>query len=141
MSGKRNKQPAPIVRKTPRGISPVAAFFAEQIMADPMGTEYDLVKRTRRSNPQNALYWSALNQVVKATGKWPTPEHLHDELKLICGYSRPAVDWKTGEVHTIVDSTAFNAMDADQFRAYFDAAMEKLAEHIGFDPLAFAVAA
>lgn len=141
MASKRDKAPAPIVRKTPRGLSPVAAFYAETIMADPVGTEYDLVKRSRRSNPQNALYWSALNQVVKATGKWASAEHLHDELKIACGFARKAYSLTTGEEIIIPDSTAFAAMNADQFKAYFDAAMEKLAEHLGFDPLAFAVAA
>lgn len=138
---KRDKPPAPIVRKTPRGLSPVSGFFADQILADPVGTEYDLVKRSKRSNPQNGLYWSALGEVVRATGLWPTAEHLHDDLKLICGYSRKAVNWDTGEVSTIPDSTAFNAMSADEFRVYFDTAMKKLAEHVGYDPLAFAVAA
>ena len=138
---KRDKAPAPIVRKTGRGLAPVAQFFAEQILADPLGTEYDLVKRTKRSNPQNALYWVTLSEVVAATGKWPTAEHLHDDLKMVCGFVRNSVDWSTGEVRHVPDSTAFNAMNADEFRVYFDVAMAKLAEHIGYDPLAYRVAA
>ena len=134
---KRDKRPAPIVRKEQRGLSPVAPFYAEQIIADPVGTEYDLVKRSKRSNPQNGLYWSTLSHVVKATGKWPTPEHLHHELKLVCGFKFTVVDWETGEASVAVDSTAFDAMSADEFRVYFDTAMEKLAEHLGFDPLAY----
>ena len=47
------------------------------------------------------------------------------------------VDWATGEVSTAVDSTAFDAMNQDEFKLYFQTAMEKLAEHIGYDPLAF----
>lgn len=138
---KRDKPPAPIVRKTARGLAPVAAFFADRILEDPMGTEYDLVKRSKRSNPQNALYWVVLGETVKATGKWATAEHLHDDLKLMCGFSRTTVDWDTGAVNRIPDSTAFDAMTADEFRAYFDAAMAKLAEHLDYDPLAFRVAA
>lgn len=134
---KRDKRPAPIVRKEARGLSPVGSFFAEMIMEDPVGTEYDLVKRTKRSNPQNALYWSVLAHVVKATGKWPTPEHLHHELKLICGFAIPVVNWETGQPGVAVDSTAFDKMTHDEFRVYFDTAMEKLAEHLRFDPLAY----
>lgn len=141
MASKRDKPPAPIVRKTPRGLSPVSGFFADQIYADADGTEYDLVKRSKRSNPQNGLYWSVLGEVVRATGAWPTAEHLHDDLKLVTGYSRKAVNWETGDTSTIPDSTAFNAMNADQFRVYFDTAMQKLSEHLGYDPLAYSVAA
>ena len=134
---RRDKAPPPIVRKTLRGLSAVSAFDAEQFVNDPVGTEYDLVKRTKRSNPQNSLYWSTLTRVVIATGKWPSAEHLHHELKLICGYRMTVVDWKTGEVSQAVDSTAFDQMSADEFRAYFDLAMQNLAEHVGFDPLGF----
>lgn len=134
---KRDKISPPIVRKTARGISGATAYDAERIMSDPEGTEYDLVKRTKRSNPQNGLYWQTLTQVVRATGKWPTAEHLHHELKLVCGYRMTIVDWDTGEVSQYVDSTAFDMMSADEFKVYFDLAMAKLAEHVGFDPLAF----
>lgn len=137
----RDKPPAPIVRKTPRGLSPVTGWDADLILADPPGTDYDLVKRSKRSNPQNSLYWVTLGNVCRATGKWPTAAHLHHELKLVCGFKMTVVDWETGEVSQAVDSTAFDAMSADEFRVYFDAAMEKLAEHIGFDPLAYGVAA
>lgn len=134
---KRDKRPAPIVRKEARGLSPVSGFFAEMVMEDPMGTEYDLIKRTKRSNPQNGLYWSILGHIVKATGKWPTPEHLHHELKLVCGFKMTVIDWETGKATDAVDSTAFDQMSADEFRVYFDHAMEKLSEHLGFDPVAY----
>ena len=134
---RKEKAPPPIVRKGPKGLHGVTSWDAEQIMADAPGTEYDLVKRTRRSLPQHRLYWQVLSQVVRATGKWPTAEHLHHELKLVCGYRMTIVDWATGEVSTAVDSTAFDAMNQDEFKTYFDTAMQKLAEHIGQDPLAF----
>jgi len=133
----KDKAPAPIVRKTARGLSPVDAFDADRIIADAPGTEYDLVKRVRRSFPQHKLYWAMLDRVVKATGKWPTAEHLHANLKLLCGFSYPLVNWDTGEVAVAVDSIAFDKMDQAQFQIYFDAAVEKLSEHLGFDPLEF----
>ncbi len=133
---KRDKRPAPIVRKEARGLSPVDAFFAEMIISDPIGTEYDLVKRTKRSNPQNSLYWVTLGHVVAATGKWPTAEKLHDALKRACGFVTVNYDMAGNEFIT-TDSTAFDAMNADEFKAYFDLAMERLADSLGFDPLAF----
>lgn len=132
---KRDKRPAPIVRKELRGLSPVDAFFAESIDADPIGTEYDLVKRTKRSNPQNSLYWVTLNHVVQATEIWPTPEHLHDALKRACGFLTVNYDLHGKEFIT-TDSTAFDAMSPDEFKFYFDRAMEKLSATVGFDPIA-----
>lgn len=133
---KRDKRPAPIVRKEARGLAPVAAFWAEQIISDPIGTEYDLVKRTKRSNPQNALYWLVLGHVVSATGKWPTAEKLHDALKRACGFVTVNYDMQGNEFVT-TDSTSFEAMNADEFRVYFDHAMMTLADALGFDPMAY----
>lgn len=133
---KRDKRPAPIVCKSSRGLSPVSGFFADMIMDDPMGTEYDLVKRSKRSNPQNGLYWSTLAHVVKATDKWPTPEHLHDALKRVCGFVTINHDM-LGNEYITTDGTAFDAMTADEFREYFDQAMERLADSLGFDPMAY----
>lgn len=138
---KRDRAPNPIVRKTPRGLSPVSSYDAELLLSAPVATEYDLVPRTKRSSPQNRLYWQTLAQVVRATGKWPTAAHLHHELKLVCGFKMSVVDWETGTVRQVVDSTAFDKMTNDEFNIYFEMAMAKLAEHLGFDPLAFAEAA
>lgn len=134
---RREKEPAPIVIKTQRGLSPVASFDAEVIYSDQIGQEYDLVKRSKRSNPQLRLYWSMLGRVVQATGKWPSSEHLSDEIKLTLGYVKQVVDLRTGEVTKSVDSIALNAMSSDQFRLYFDQSVELLSDHLGIDPLAF----
>ena len=137
MAVKKDKQPSPIVKKTPNGLKPVAAIFQEQIINDPMGTEYDLVKRTKRSLPQLGLYWKALHMAVTSSDKWATASHLHEELKLVCGYTRKVINMDTSEVHLLVDSVAFEAMDHDEFKVYMDKALEKLGRAIGYDPLAF----
>jgi len=134
---KREKPPAPMVEKAARGLIPVAAYDAELLWADPVGTEYDLVKRTRRSWPQLKLYWSMLNRVVKGAGKWPSAEHLHEAIKLTLGYVREVVNLRTGEVSLVADSAALDAMSPDEFRVFFDSATELLAARLGFDPLAF----
>lgn len=137
MTSKREKPPVPMVRKEAHGIRPIAAFDAEVLFSDPTGTEYDLVKRTRRSWPQLKLYWAMLGRVVKATNKWPDAEHLHESIKLTLGYVREVANLTTGEVTMVADSAALDAMDPEQFRAFFDAAQELLAKQLGFDPLAF----
>jgi len=95
------------------------------------------VKRSRRSLPQLRLYWTMLHRVVKATGKWPSAEHLHEAIKLTNGYIREVVNLRTGEVSVVADSAALDAMTADEFRVFFDAAVELLSRTLRFDPLAF----
>ena len=133
----KDKPPAPIVRITDRGITPVSSYDMEILFSMPSGSEFDLVLRTERSTRQHRTYWKALKTVVNATGRWPTSKHLHRELKLACGYVEKVVDWNTGEVISVPDSIAFNAMTQPDFNEYFKAAMEKLAESVGFDPLMF----
>lgn len=131
---KRDKAPSPIMVKAARGVSPVSAYDSEILITDPIGTEYDLVKRTKRSNPQLRRYWSGLNRAAKATGRWPDGEHLHEELKLALGYYRKVANLKTGEVHLIPDSIALDKMPHDQFQEFQHAAEELLIRTIGFDP-------
>lgn len=125
-----------IVSKTPRGISPVSAFDQELIMADAPGTQYRLTKLTKRSLPQQRTYWKALSLVVSNDDRWPTAEALHECLKRTLGFVTIVYDL-AGKPFVTADSTAFDAMDADQFRVFMDKAMSKLAEAIGWDPLSF----
>lgn len=134
---KRDKAPPPIIRRTMKGFALIGAWDAERIQDDAIGQEYDLVKRSKRSNPQLRLYWQALAGAVKATDAWPSAEHLHEDVKFTLGYTRKTINMKTGEVVLSVDSVGFDAMDADEFRVFFDKAMALLAEHCGFDPLDF----
>ncbi len=133
----KDKKPTPIVKLTQGGIRPLDAMDAQEISADPQGTTYDLVKRSKRSWKQLRTYWKALGLVVANDDRWPTSEHLHDDLKLSCGYVRKAVDLKTGEVKEIVDSVAIDAMKQTEFNEYMKIALAFLADDIGYDPLAF----
>ena len=138
MTAKRDKAPAPIVRKDSNGrLTAVAAYDAEMLGDDPIGAEYDLVRRNKRTLPLLRTYWMALHRVVKATDRWPTAEHLHDELKLICGFRRQVVDMETGEIAVVVDSIAFEAMDQAEFKNFFDRATDKLSDAVGYDVVAF----
>ena len=125
-----------IVRKTPKGIVPVSGFDQELLMADAPGTEYKLVKLTKRSLPQQRTYWKALSLVAANDDRWASAEALHDALKRACGIVTVVHDLK-GNPFITTDSTAFDAMDADAFKAFMDKAMAQLAEAIGWDPLSF----
>lgn len=140
MAKQSKEKPRPILRKTERGLVPVSGFDAELLAAIPVGTELDLVERSRRSLPRHRLYWQALTHVVRATEKWPTPEHLHAAIKVELGYVSIWHDLR-GRPFIVADSTAFDNMTEPEFRLFFDAAMKAIAEATGADPLEFYEAA
>lgn len=137
MPQKRDKPPHIEVIVTARGIRPHTVDDAEKLVRVPQRTVYQLVPVTKRSWPQLKTYWKALGIVVKSTNKWPSAEKLSDELKWVCGYRTRFVDWQTGEIRERPDSIALDQMSHEEFCTYFDLAMAKLAEHVGFDPLSF----
>lgn len=137
MSKGSDKPPVPMLVKTRGGIRPARAWDGEALMADPDGTEYEAHKISKRKPKQHRTYWKALALVVKSTGRWATVSHLHDELKVACGFYRVAKSLRTGQDMIYPDSTAWDKMDQDQWREYMNAAMATLSEAVGFDPLAF----
>jgi hypothetical protein len=117
-------------------LSPSTAFDQEQLDQLPRGIDLEVsVKHRKRSNPQNNLYWAILAEVVKATGKWPTSKHMHREIKLALGYVEKIVNKFNGAVTYQADSTAFDEMPDDEYKVFFDKAMELIAREIGIDPL------
>ena len=133
---KREKPPAPIVHKDGRGIAPVSAYDAEEIAGFPIGTEFDLICRTKRSTPQLRLYWVTLGNVIAATGRWPSREALHRALKIKAGMVELVYDLQGKPIGMQVDSTALDAMTHKEFTAYFDGAMVMLSDAVGYDVLA-----
>ena len=79
---------------------------------------------------------AALREFRTALDAWPTPDHLHQDLKRLCGY----VDWYanplTGRDEMRVQSTAFAKMSEAEFALYFRMAQMRFTEKMGFDPWA-----
>lgn len=134
---KREKAPRIEITKTERGLSPNTAWDQERLDAAPMGSVWSLHAEGKRSHKQLRTYWRALQGIVNATGKWPSDEHLHDEIKFTLGYRKLVADMRTGEVSEVLDSVALNEMEPDAFRAFMDSAMQLLTETTGIDALGF----
>lgn len=134
---KREKPPYIEVVMTPRGLRPHTPDDAEKMVAVGLGHTFHLSPVTKRSDKQLRTYWKALGMAVKSTGKWPSAEHLHDDIKFTLGYRRLIANLQTGEVAETVDSVALDKMDHEQFCNFMNQAMGLLADAIGYDPLAF----
>lgn len=124
-----------ILRRTARGLEPPTAGDAEMLDRYGLGQDVEVTIKARRSLPQLRLYWAMLSRVIEATGAYPSADHLHSALKQTLGYTTP-IKTLDGELLYWPDSVAFAKMDAMEFKAFFDAAVAKIAEKWGFDPLA-----
>lgn len=116
-------------------LNPITKYDAEKIEEFASGSVFNLTPTKIRSNQHHNLYWAALRNACKATGKWPTEKHLHNELKWSCGYAQLKFNKITGEHMRLLDSISFDTMTQKEFSEYFELAMQKLSEAIGFDPL------
>ena len=123
------------VLKVEGALVPLTEHDANQLEDAAINTVFNMTSTQTRSNPHHNMYWAVLHKVVKATGKWPTKDHLHDELKWACGYVRMRYTNFTGQHMRTVDSISFDDMSQKEFNDYFDMAMTTLAEGIGYDPL------
>jgi len=131
----KDKAPPPILRLTAQGLSPVTQYDDEELAKYPLGTEFDLVARTKRSDPQHGTYWKTLTHVVEATGRWKNRDALHTALKVKLGRVEPIFDLKGRVIGFAPDSTSFASMPHKAFCEYMDEAMAELADAIGYDPL------
>ena len=114
---------------------PSTEYDAKKIEEYKEGQVFNLQPTGKRSNPHHNLYWATLKNVCEATNKWPTEQHLHSELKWACGYVKMRWNSLASAHMRIMDSISFDDMSQKEFNDYFDLAMEKLAEAIGYDPL------
>lgn len=134
---KKDKPPHIEAIMTARGLRAHTPSDAEMLVSLPIGKVFEIVPVSQRSNKQLRTYWKALGLVVKATGKWPSAEKLHDDIKFTLGYRTLVANLKTGEVTENVDSIALDKMEHDVFCKFMTDAMDLIADHVGFDPLQF----
>lgn len=133
MTPDREKRPI-VLRRTERGLEPRSRLAAEILREYAIHSDVEVSIKKRRSARQLRLYWAMLHNVVAATDAFPDAERLHDALKLDLGFVTP-MKLLDGRMVYIPDSAAMSKMDAAQFRRFFDAAVKRLAEVCGFDPL------
>tara|TARA_R110001606_G_scaffold10095_3_gene43226 strand:- start:282 stop:680 length:399 start_codon:yes stop_codon:yes gene_type:complete len=113
---------------------PISKYDAEQLGEQKSDQIFNLSVTGTRSNPHHNMYWSILKTACDSTGMWPTPKHLHHELKLACGYYKTTISPLTSSIVRHVDSIEFSAMSQSEFMKYFELSMSKLAEAVGYDP-------
>lgn len=126
--------PAILVQKCPHGLMPYGAHSAPMLDDLLMGQVLTCKPRRGRTLPRNGAYWAGLSAAVKATDAWPTAEHLHDDLKRLCGYVDYYHNPLTGREEIRPQSTAFDKMSESEFAQFFRLAQTRFIAKMGFDP-------
>ena len=126
--------PPPILMQKCRdGWQPYGGHSVPMLDALPTGQVMTCKPRKGRTLPRNGAYWVGLHKAVDATEAWPTANHLHADLKKICGYVEYYISPLTGREEIRVQSTSFDKMSEAEFAAYFRLAQAKFINSMGFD--------
>lgn len=129
-----DKEPPILLQKVPGGYAPYGAHSGDMLDGLVMGQVLTCTPRKGRTVPRNSAYWAGLQFAVRATDAWPTPKHLHEDLKRLTGYVDFYHNPLTGREEIRPQSTAFDKMPESEFAAFFRLAQMKFVDRMGFDP-------
>lgn len=87
-----------------------------------------------RNLRQHRKYFAILNNVVEATGRWTSTEHLRRDILISLHRYDEHVNEFTGEVVQIPHSMAVASMPREEFERLFDDTIRLLTEALGADP-------
>ena len=111
------------------GLHPASAHDDETLAAVPFDLDFTATLTQKRSQKQNAFYWTLLGKVVANHAFYQRDEQLHLWLKTRLGYIE-AIEFHDGTSHMRVSSTAFDRMDGLAMRTYMDLALSTLCAEV-----------
>lgn len=77
-----------------------------------------------RSGPHHRKFMALVHLVTENSETYDTVPKALVAIKLAAGYFDPAVDPRTGEIVPIVQSISYDAMEQDNFDAFYSAALD-----------------
>lgn len=87
-----------------------------------------------RNMKQHRKYFAVLNNVVEATGRWTSTEHLRRDILIALNRYDEEVNRLTGEVRQIPHSMSVASMPKAEFEQLYDDTIKLLTEALGCDP-------
>jgi len=87
-----------------------------------------------RNAAQHRKYFALLNNVVEATGRWTSTEHLRRDILIALHRYDEEVNSLTGEVRQVPHSMSYASMPKADFERLYDDTMRLLTDALGCDP-------
>lgn len=87
-----------------------------------------------RNMKQHRKYFAVLRNVVEATGRWTSTEHLRRDILIALNRFDEHVNQFTGEVEKVPHSMAVASMPKAEFEQVYEDTIRLLTEALGCDP-------
>jgi hypothetical protein len=87
-----------------------------------------------RNMKQHRKYFAVLRNVVQATGRWTSTEHLRRDILIALGRFDEEVNKLTGEVRQVPHSMSVASMPKAEFEQLYEDTIGLLTDALGCDP-------
>lgn len=118
------------ITKTLNGWAPADDYSREYHRKAKMGVEYNAEIVKPRTPKNLARWWVLCNLIWENSGKFKSPEQVHQYLKILAGHSTVIVSESTGEIYHVADSIDFATLHEDEFLEVFKRTVAAVCEHI-----------
>jgi len=125
----KTEQPQIYVQRRGNALVPEMQTDADLISRLPVGQRVKVTVTEGRSPAKLRLYWSYLGRVVKACNCAPSPEALHDVVKLHTGFVTPVM--VKGFTVAVPKSISFSSMSESEFDDFLRTAERWIVEIYG----------
>lgn len=123
-----------LFRRVAFALIPVGREARELIAAIRDGATIMVEVWSPRNMAQHRKYFAILRNVVEATGRWTSSEHLRRDILLATHRYDEHVNQFTGEVTKVPHSMAVASMPRAEFEALYDETIRLLTDALGADP-------
>lgn len=113
---------------------PAGKDAREMVAGMPKGASVFMEVWNARNMAQHRKYFAVLNNVVEATGRWTSTEHLRRDILISLNRYDEVVNQFTGEVSKVAHSMAVASMAKEEFERLYDETINLLTEALGTDP-------
>lgn len=123
-----------LFRRQSFGLVPVSADARKLIADIDEGKTVFVEVWHPRNWAQHRKFFAVLNNVVEATGRWTSTEHLRRDILIALGRFDEHVDQFTGEVHKVPHSMNAASMARADFETLYSDTIRLLTDALGADP-------
>lgn len=117
------------VRRRGNKLEPCSLVDEEALNELPEGKDFSATIARTRSTKQHRFFWALLQKICENHETYRRPEQLLLWLKVKLGYVEQ-VRFHDDQVWWVPQSISFNAMGQDEFKKFFDAALDVIVEEV-----------
>jgi len=117
------------VRRRGSKLEPCSLVDEEALQEFPAEKDLSVTISRTRSTKQHRFFWAILNKICENHAEYRRAEQLLLWLKIRLGYVEE-VRFHDDKIWWVAQSISFNAMDQEEFRKFFHAALDVIVEEV-----------